>query len=56
MSYTGMASDPVTARTKAELELVDSERFHLDEGTHLTTTRMMTEVVMEGNNTYNPAN
>ena len=49
-----MASDPLNARTTAELELVDNERYHIDGVTARTTTRMMTEVVIKGNNTYNP--
>ena len=51
-----MSPDPLNARTTAELELVDSERFHIDGRvlTARTTTRMMTEVVIEGNDTYNP--
>ena len=45
-----VASDPLNARTTAELERVDSERYHIDGGvvTARTTTRMMTEVIMKG--------
>ena len=51
-----MASDPLNARNTAELELVDSETFHMDRGviTARTTTRMMNEVVIEEDDTYNP--
>ena len=51
-----MAPNPLNTRTTAELERVDSERYHIGGVvTVRTTTKMVTEVVIEGNNTYNPS-
>ena len=51
-----MAPNQLNTRTTAGLQRVDSERYHIGGGvvTARTTTKMVTEVVMEVNNTYNP--
>ena len=50
------SDDPLNVMTTGELEMVRNEEFHTEGGMIMarTTTRMITEVVMDGSGDNNP--